>query len=424
MLFKRLLVLAVVAAMASVASAQVLPSVPGVGGTVGGVLNDPLGEVGQTARDTTRMTTRELRNMREVASRMLLRRYPGQIDTDAEGAIVVRSEIIAIAPSAAALAVAQMRGFSIGERVDSGGLGLDMIVLRSPRNISTRRALELLRDLDPEGTYEFNHIYLGAGDTPPIAKQANNRGGATTGVRVGLIDSGVDADHPAFAGASIQQRGFAGAAHVGAHGTAVASLIAGARGSAPGSTLYVADVYGGAPTGGGATAIVAALGWLVQSHARVINISLVGPNNRAVEAAVRAAIARGHVIVAAVGNDGPAAAPLYPASYPGVVGVTGVDARNRVLPEAGRGAQVDFAAPGSDFSAASPGGRTTAIRGTSYAAPIVAGLLARGSGNSATAQAALAREALDLGPRGGDQTYGAGFVGQDVRDSARHLARR
>jgi subtilisin family serine protease len=145
-----------------------------------------------------------------------------------------------------------------------------------------------------------------------------------------------------------------------------------------------------------------------------------------VEAAVRAALARGHVIVAAVGNDGPAAAPLYPASYPGVVGVTGVDARNRALPEAGRGAQVDFAAPGSDFSAATIGGRSAAIRGTSYAAPIVAGLLARrlSGGDGAAAQAALAREAQDLGPRGADRTFGAGLVGQEVRDSAQRMARR
>jgi subtilisin family serine protease len=418
--FKRFLVLAIAAAAASVASAQVLPGVPGVGGTGGGVLNDPLGEVEQTTRDVSRMTTRELRNARDIAARQLLRRYPNQIDTDPNGAIVIRSEVVAIAPSAAALTAAQARGFSVIERVESEDLGLDVVVLRAPSDVSTRRAVELLREFDPAGAYDFNHIYLGAGDAPSIAKQASSGGGASTGVRVGLIDSGVDADHPAFAGASIQQRGFAGQARVGAHGTAVASLIAGTRGAAPGSTLYVADVYGGAPTGGGATAIVAALGWLVQSHARVINISLVGPNNRAVDAAVRAAIARGHVIVAAVGNDGPAAAPLYPASYPGVVGVTGVDARNRVLPEAGRGEQVDFAAPGSDFSAAAPGRRYSAIRGTSYAAPIVAGLLARRGGD----EAALAHDALDLGPRGADGTFGAGLVGQDIRDSARRLARR
>ncbi|QGZ94989.1 S8 family serine peptidase [Terricaulis silvestris] len=420
MLFKRLLILAVAVAAASVASAQVLPGVPGVGGTVGGVLSDPLGEVEQTTRDVSRVSTRELRNARDVAARQLLRRYPNQIDTDPDGAIVVRREIVAIAPSEAALAAAQARGFTVGAAVESGDLGLNVVVLRAPANMPTRRAVELLREIDPDGAYDYNHIYLGAGDTPSIAKQARDRTGSTAGVRIGLIDSGVDADHPAFAGANIQQRGFGGEARVGAHGTAVASLIAGTQGAAPGATLYVADVYGGAPTGGGATAIVAALGWLVQSHARVINISLVGPNNRAVDAAVRAAIARGAVIVAAVGNDGPAAAPLYPASYPGVVGVTGVDARNRVLPEAGRGAQVDFAAPGSDFSAASLGRRYAAIRGTSYAAPIVTGLLARAGGNAA----ALANDAIDLGPRGADRTFGAGLVGQDIRDSARRLARR
>lgn len=422
MLLKRLLVLAIATAAASVASAQVLPSVPGAGGTVGGVLDHPLGDVGQAVRDTTRMTTRELRNVRDAASRQLLRRYPDQIDTDPSGAIVVRSEILAIAPSATALATAQLRGFSVSERVEASELGLDMIVLRAPQNLSTRRAVALLQEIDPEGAYEFNHIFLGAGNAPSIGKQAGSRGGAASGPRVGLIDSGVDADHPGFVGVSIQQRGFAGAPRVSAHGTAVASLITGAQGAAPGAALYIADVYGGRPTGGGASAIVAALSWLAQSHTRVINISLVGPNNRAVEAAVRAVIARGHIIVAAVGNDGPAAAPLYPASYPGVIGVTGVDARNRVLPEAGRGPQVDFAAPGADFSAASLAGRTAAVRGTSYAAPIVAGLLASRPGDGA--QAALAREALDLGARGEDQIFGAGLVGQNVRDSARRVARR
>ena len=63
-------------------------------------------------------------------------------------------------------------------------------------------------------------------------------------------------------------------------------------------------------------------------------------------------VARGCLVVAAVGNDGPAARPLYPAAWPGVVGVTGVDARGRVLAEAERGVQVKFAAPGADMVAA------------------------------------------------------------------------
>jgi subtilisin family serine protease len=108
----------------------------------------------------------------------------------------------------------------------------------------------------------------------------------------------------------------------------------------------------------------------------VINISLVGPQNRTVERAVQALRARGIEIVAAVGNDGPAAPPQYPASYPGVVAVTGVDARGRALPEAGKAGHLDFAAPGAEMAAALPGQGYAKVRGTSFAAPLAAARLA------------------------------------------------
>jgi subtilisin family serine protease len=152
----------------------------------------------------------------------------------------------------------------------------------------------------------------------------------------------------------------------------------------------------------------------------VINVSLVGPPNTALENVVKIAVARGFVIVAAVGNDGAAAPPLYPASYPGVIGVTGVDAHEKVLLEACRGPQVDFAAPGADMAAAmlSPG--FSAVRGTSFAAPIVAGLLATqlsepSPPGAEKALAQLAQQAVDLGARGVDKVYGNGLVGDGVR---------
>jgi subtilisin family serine protease len=410
------------AALAVPASAQVLPD---LGGTVGGVVQPPLETVGRTTENLTRGTLETLRDARQSALQQLQRRHPDLIDRDRDGAYVIRNEVVAIAPTAEALAAARSEGFTERETVEGDALGLRMVVLVAPQGMSTRRAVDLLRSIDPNGAYDYNHLYAGSGpERGSIPKQARSRGGGG-GARIGLIDSGADADHAAFAGARIEQRGFGGAAVVGTHGTAVGSILASA---APGVSLYVADVYGGRPTGGGATAIVAALNWLVQSRAAVINISLVGPQNRALEAAVAAAIARGHVIVAAVGNDGPAAAPLYPASYPGVVGVTGVDARNRALPEAGRGVQVDFAAPGSDFQAASTTGGYANVRGTSYASPIVAGLIARRvsaptAGASERAQSELAHDALDLGSRGRDRTFGAGLVGQNLRGSG-HMARR
>src|SRR3546814_3082819 len=82
------------------------------------------------------------------------------------------------------------------------------------------------------------------------------------------------------------------------------------------------------------------------------------------------------IVVAAVGNDGAAAPPAYPASYPGVVSVTGVDGAGRVLIEAGRAAHLDYAAPGADMSALVPGKGRVTLRGTSYAAPLAASRIA------------------------------------------------
>jgi subtilisin family serine protease len=172
------------------------------------------------------------------------------------------------------------------------------------------------------------------------------------------------------------------------------------HGAAPGAQLLVADVYGGNRAAGSATTIVKALGWLAAHHPQVINVSLVGPPNKLVERAVQIVQSRGIEVVAAVGNDGPAAPPQYPASYPGVIAVTAVDAGGRALPEAGKATHLDFAAPGADMAAALPGQGYTRVRGTSFAAPLAAArLLAAGS------PAALAAEA-----RPGKGRVGRGVV--------------
>jgi subtilisin family serine protease len=154
---------------------------------------------------------------------------------------------------------------------------------------------------------------------------------------------------------------------VSRHGTAVAArLVAGDA-----DTLYAADLWCGEAVGGATSALVDALAWMAREHVPVINISLVGPDNPVLARAVQAMLARGHVLVSAVGNDGPAAPPLFPAAYPGVIGVGAVDARGRVLPESGAGEQVDFCASGV------VGEGRDALRGTSFASPIVARLAAR-----------------------------------------------
>jgi subtilisin family serine protease len=312
--------------------------------------------------------------------------------------------------------------------------------------MSTLKALRTLRDADPSGSYDYNHIYTGSGE--PSRSAAESRGADSAGtagsvqpplrdapsrVRVGLLDSGVDVTHPVFRDSVIHPWGCDNHPVPAAHGTSVASLLIGRsegfNGVRPDAELYAADVFCGRPTGGAVDALVAALGWLVQEQVPVINISLVGPKNVMLEKVIGSLVAGGYLVVAAVGNDGPAAPPLYPASYRQVVGVTAVDAHRRVLIEAARGPQVMFASPGADMAAAGSDHTFVDVRGTSYAAPVVAALLATGLAKpDATAAAAaidaLAKSAVDLGSPGRDLTYGFGLVGADYRIDPAPLIRR
>lgn len=409
----RLLLLCACAAPGS-AAAQLLPApLPSLPSPVGEVVTAPLG--------------RTLGTLRQVSIDRLLRQNRRELDTDRNGAPVVRSRIVALDPSPEAIARALGAGFSVERESELPELGLHLVVLTAPEGMRTRSALSKLQRLDPSGHYDYDHIYLGA-DAAPAATKIGSYAVAAVGssapgtaVRVGLVDGGVDASHPSLTGTDVRSWGCGGIAHPDAHGTAVASLLAGAPATAgrqqagTRSELFAADIYCGAPTGGAVTGLAQALAWLSRERVAVINLSLVGPPNALLERLVDSMLQRGHVLVAAVGNDGPAAPPLYPAAYAGVIGVTAIDARGRTLPEAARGPQVDFAAPGSGLDAANAGAGFKPVRGTSFAAPLVARRAAESArapaaGLSASVMAMLQREALDAGPKGRDDRYGDGVL--------------
>ncbi len=350
-------------------------------------------------------------------SRRLLRRFPDRLDTDPVGELVMKRQLIALAPSPDALARIVGAGFVVAERRPPDDLGLELVVLRAPAALDTRAALALLRRLDPTGSYEFDHVYQRSGGgmqsgsavaaTPPTDARE---------VRVGLIDGGVDAAHPALAKTDVHAWGCNGKRVPDAHGTAVASLlVGGTNAQAGGGALYAADIWCGQPVGGATSVLVEALAWMAREKVPVINISLVGPDNAILRRATEALNQRGFVLIAAVGNDGPAAPPLYPAAYPGVIGVTAVDRRGRVLPEAAHGRQVDFAALGSGLRAARPHDSWATVRGTSFAAPLVAHRAALQvdaprAGNAETVLQALARSARKAGGSVRDDTYGFGIL--------------
>lgn len=370
---------------------------------------------------------RRLSELREIRVRNLLRTNRTVLEADPRGAPIVRNEVVALSPTQAALDRARAAGFNVGRTRTLEGLGFTIVVLQAPEGMSTRRALQRLRRDDPEGTYDFNHLYLESGEMSAGAGASLMLGGVSPPPpvgKVGLIDGGVQRSHPVFTGVNVHEHGCAGRAIPSAHGTAVASLLVGQsdvfHGAAPGAELFVADVYCGLATGGALDSVAEAFAWMSREAVPVINISLVGPPNALLEQIIRVVTTRGQIVVAAVGNDGPSAAPLFPAAYPDVIAVTGVDAKQRVLVEACRGKHVDFSAPGANMSAAGIDAPFGLVRGTSFAAPIVAGLLARQIKNISreTADAAVARliaEATDLGARGIDKIYGYGLVGNDVR---------
>ena len=379
------------ASFSSVAGAQLVPQ---IGQTVGGVFDNAGGRInrlgdnlsdsiGGVGRAIDRLAKARLDRIGD-----LVRRNPDALEYDARGDAAVNGELILIDPPEKDVAAAMAKGFALIDRSRVEGLGIATVRLQSPAGLTLAKAERLLAKIAPGATIQSNPIYQpsGGGSAPASTLAAT----ATTGpgAAIGIIDSGVAA-HPALP-TGIQQRGFAsGAPTPGNHGTAIASILVGrgsVRGVSPQSRLLVADVYGRDPRGGNALAIARALGWLTASGARVVNISLAGPDNPLLARAIAAADRRGVLMVAAVGNDGAAAPPAYPASYPQVIAVTGIDGRGRPLIEAGKARHVDFAAPGADLLAARVDGGTAKLRGTSYAAPFVVGRLARLSAAGAVAR--------------------------------------
>ncbi|MEV4758408.1 S8 family serine peptidase [Micromonospora sp. NPDC049559] len=250
-----------------------------------------------------------------------------------------------------------------------------------------------------EPTLDVSVPQIGA----PAAWQAGYDG---TGVRVAVLDTGVDATHPDLAGRVLAARNFTEGAEddrdlVG-HGTHVASTIAGSgaasqgryRGVAPGARLLDGKVC---VDGGCADSwILAGMEWAAaEQRAPIVNMSLGGPDTPGtdlLEEAVRRLGDRyGTLFVIAAGNDGGEAAVNSPASADAALAVAAVDADDRLADFSNRGPRgddgalkPDISAPGVDITAANskdgqlgePGEAYTTLSGTSMATPHVAGAAA------------------------------------------------
>ncbi len=399
------------------AIAQLLPNVgapglPPLGDTLA-IVPRNLGEAADLSRAATALARDRINRLTG-----LVRDHRDMIALDDKGDPARAGEILVDDPDDQLVADAAVHGFQLIERGDIAGTDIGFARFASPAGQKLPAAIKAMRRIAGKRSVSADQLHFESGATlPGDAREANAAPAAAKGLRIGMIDGGVTAS--ADAQARITRQGFArGAPGASNHGSAVASLIVGSgtvRGAAAGAALWAADVYGSDPAGGNASAIAKALGWLSAEHVPVVVISLVGPANPLLARVVQAVEARGTMIVAAVGNDGPAAPAGYPASYPGVIAVTGVDAKGRALIEAGHALHLDYAAPGADMLAANAAGSAVAVRGTSFAAPLAAARIAHfytrvdpGAMNDAII--AANREATDLGKRGPDSRYGRGLL--------------
>ncbi|MBX7496993.1 S8 family serine peptidase [Qipengyuania sp. 6B39] len=396
-----ILIPALLAVLAAPLAAQV--ALPGVSvPRVGEVLEPVTDTLDRTLAETQRLADRLARDRLRDIER-LVRRNRDIIERDARGEAARRGELLVMDAAAGDLAKASGLGFvALGsESID--GLGLSVTRLKTPDDLTLAQAEELLATLLPGAVVSADNLHFQSGNAAGVVLPLASAGPANgTSVPVGMIDGAPGPSVPVAA-----MRGFAkGAPTPSHHGSAIASLLA----SAGVGPVRVADVYGTDKAGGNALAIARGLGWLVAEGSRVVTISLVGPENPVLAHAIAAAQRKGVIVVAAVGNDGPAAPPAYPASYANVVAVTAVDGKRRALIEAGRALHLDYAAPGADITGRNAKGKRIRLRGTSFATPLVAARVAQAMGAGRTWRTTLDGEAVDLGKKGADPVYGRGLV--------------
>jgi len=234
---------------------------------------------------------------------------------------------------------------------------------------------------------------------------------------VAVLDTPADLSHPDLAGVT-QSRS---AAPFDEHGTAVASMVSARR---QGSGM--AGVWPGArtlvvPTGGAqgisCSQVVSGLRTAVEAGAAVVNMSFGSPGTCfALQLAVYHARTTGVVLVAASGNEGRQEGSVsFPAAYPHVLSVASTNARGNASAFSTANEAVDVAAPGEGVVAAVPGGGHALLDGTSFSAPIVAGVAAwvaerRPRLDAGQVADVLRGSADDIGPRGYDPFTGFGLV--------------
>jgi thermitase len=255
---------------------------------------------------------------------------------------------------------------------------------------------------------------------------------ATGGVKIGIVDTGIDQTHVDLSGKTVNcANAIGGLLSQGncvddnMHGTHVAGTIAaranngvGVAGVAFNASLAICKGLHTAAGTGLTSDIANCINWTHQQGAKVISMSLGGGASTTLQSAVQNAwkggAAGGSVLIAAAGNDGDSTAN-YPAAYPEVVSVAATDHNDARASFSNANADVEVAAPGVSILSTIPGGQYAELSGTSMATPHasgVAGVLWQlfPSDTAAGIRSRLSSSVDDLGPAGRDASFGFGRV--------------
>jgi subtilisin family serine protease len=277
--------------------------------------------------------------------------------------------------------------------------------------------------VEPDGIVSTCVDTIPVGITAVRAPEAHAQLVFGTGVKVAVIDTGIDSDHPDLEAIFKGGINFVTPGNPPEddhnHGTHVSGILAavindvGILGMAPNVDLYAVKVLN-AMGSGSFSNIILAYDWCVTNGMQVTNNSYGSSADpgTAFETAFNAAHNAGIMMICAAGNSGPSAdSVIYPAKFANAVAVSAIDTDNVIAFFSSRGPEVEICAPGVNVNSTLRGGQYGNFSGTSMACPHVAGACALALSKGlpvAEVRTRLTTTCVELGVPDRDDLYGFG----------------
>ncbi|WP_340818358.1 S8 family serine peptidase [Methanolobus sp. WCC4] len=291
--------------------------------------------------------------------------------------------------------------------------------------------------VEPDGIAQITGETIPWGIERVNAPEVHALGFTGNGIKVAIIDTGVDYNHPDLAANYLGGYDYvnddSSPMDDNGHGTHVAGTVLGIDndigviGVSPDVGFYALKAANSAGYCSWSD-VIASINWAVNNDVDVISMSLGGSYSSTLKAACDNAYNSGTVVIASAGNTGDEDDPsvLSPADYDSVIAVAAIESSNSIAYFSSYGPQIELAAPGRYIYSTLPGSSYGSYSGTSMAAPHVTGVVALllntdvsgtnldldndGTWDPAEVRARLQSTATDFGTAGKDDYYGYGLV--------------